>query len=85
MTKDDVLKVIQDHFADVVDDVEAGDIDPAKSMKDYGATSLDMIEVVSASMRQLKVKIPRSELNGIEDIAGLVDALYDAHQAKAAA
>jgi acyl carrier protein len=42
-------------------------------MKDYGANSLDLVEVVSRSMRELKVKIPRAELNKITDIQGLVE------------
>ncbi|MCK5797921.1 MAG: acyl carrier protein, partial [Deltaproteobacteria bacterium] len=41
-----------------------------------GANSLDIVEVVSSSMRQLKVKVPRSELANLEDIGALVDLLY---------
>ncbi len=40
-------------------------------MKDYGANSLDMIEVVSTSMRDLKIKVPRSELADINNIEQL--------------
>lgn len=82
MTRDDVLEVIKKHFLEIVEDVEYEELDASKSMKDYGATSLDMVEVVSASMRELRVKIPRSELNDITNIDGLVDALHQAHQAK---
>ncbi|MEM1265520.1 MAG: phosphopantetheine-binding protein [Pseudomonadota bacterium] len=82
MTRNDVLDVIKRHFLEIVEDIEADDLDPTKSMKDYGATSLDMVEVVSASMRELKVKIPRSELNEITNIDGLVDALLAAVEAK---
>ena len=82
MTRDDVLEVIKKNFLEIVEDVEYDQLDPSKSMKDYGATSLDMVEVVSASMRELRVKIPRSELNEITNIDGLVDALYNAHQTK---
>ena len=82
MTRDDVLEVIMSHFLEIVEDLDESDLDPSKSMKDYGATSLDMVEVVSASMRELKVKVPRSTLNGIADINGLVDALHEAVVAK---
>jgi acyl carrier protein len=83
MTRDEVFEVIKSHFLEIVEDVEADELDPKKSMKDYGATSLDMVEVVSASMRELRVKIPRSSLNEITDIDGLVDALHEAVSAKA--
>ncbi len=73
MTREEILAVIKKHLADAVDDVEVDAIDPKKSMMDYGANSLDLVEVVSRSMRELKVKIPRSELNNLENIEGLVD------------
>jgi acyl carrier protein len=45
-------------------------------MKDLGASSLDLVEIVSLSMRELKVKVPRSELATLNNIGGLVDLLY---------
>lgn len=55
-----------------MDDLDVDTIDTSKSMKDYGANSLDLVEVVSRSMRELKVKVPRAELNKITDIEGLI-------------
>jgi len=52
------------------------------SMKDLGINSLDIVEVVSASMRELKVKVPRSELSKLTDVNGLVDLLYKAASEK---
>ena len=49
-------------------------------MKDLGANSLDIVEVVSLSMRELKVKVPRSELAKLTDMGGLVDLLYSVSQ-----
>ena len=53
MTKEQVIEVIKKNIAANIDDIDAAAIDPQKSMKDYGANSLDMIEVVSTSMRDL--------------------------------
>ncbi len=77
MTKDEVMQVIKQNIVDNLDDVEMDDIDPSKSMKEYGANSLDMIEVVSTSMRELSIKIPRSELADIETIEQLADKFID--------
>jgi acyl carrier protein len=63
---------------DAVDGLEASKIDPARSMKDLGANSLDIVEVVSRSMRELKVKVPRSELSKLTNINELVDTLLKA-------
>jgi polyketide biosynthesis acyl carrier protein len=73
MTKEEVIEVIKKNIIDNLDDLENEEIDPKKSMKDYGANSLDMIEVVSCSMRELNIKIPRAELAEIENIEGLAD------------
>ena len=62
-------------------DIDPSSIDSARSMKELGANSLDMVEVVSSSMRELRIRIPRAELERIENIDGLVDVLF----AKAAA
>ena len=73
MTKEEIIEVIKENIVDNLDDVEISEIDPEKTMKDYGANSLDIIEVVSSSMRELNIKIPRSELADIKNIDGLAD------------
>lgn len=76
MTREHVLEVVKRHLVDTIEELEGVEIDPAKSMKDLGANSLDIVEVVSASMRELKVKVPRSELNKLTNINELVDMLH---------
>ena len=76
MTKEHILGVVKKHLMDVVDDLQESQIDPAKSMKEMGANSLDIVEVVSCAMRELKVKVPRSELSKLTNLCGLVELLY---------
>jgi acyl carrier protein len=85
MTKDKVLDVVRNHIIDTLDDIDEKDIDPTKSMKDLGANSLDIVEIVSCSMRELKVKVPRSELSKLTNITELVDLLYKVVNDQAAA
>ena len=82
MTREDVLEVVTRHLVDTIEELDGVEIDPAKSMKDLGANSLDIVEVVSCSMRELKVKVPRSELNKLENIHQLVDLLHRTVQEK---
>ena len=77
MTRQEVQLVVAKHLASAVDGLDPATVDPAKSMKDYGANSLDIVEVVSGAMRELKVKVPRAELGKLTDIDGLVGLLYD--------
>jgi len=76
MTKEEIIEVIKTNIVDNLDDLEITDIDPQKTMKDYGANSLDIIEVVSSSMRELQIKIPRSELADIKNIDELANKFH---------
>lgn len=73
--RDKVLEVLKKHLSECVEDIDVANLDTTRSMKDYGVNSLDMVEVVSRSMRELKVKVPRAELNKLKNIDGLVDLL----------
>ena len=73
MTREEVIAVIKKNIVNNIDDIKEDEIDPQKSMKDFGANSLDIIEVVSCSMRELKIKIPRAELAEIENVDQLAD------------
>jgi acyl carrier protein len=84
MTREEVLAVVARHLAQSVDGLDAATIDPQRSMKDYGANSLDIVEVVSGAMRELKVKVPRTELNKMTNLDGLVGLLYDIKSGAAA-
>ena len=84
ITREKVLEVVKGHLVDTIEELEGVEIDPSKSMKDLGANSLDIVEVVSCSMRELKVKVPRAELNKLTDIDALVDMLFEHAQAKEA-
>lgn len=67
-----ILATVEKNLLRSVDGV-ASPVDPAKSFGDYGANSLDVVEIVSATMRDLKIKIPRTELAGVKTIGGLVE------------
>lgn len=73
MTKEKIIEVLKENIVENLEEIEAADIDVSKSMKDYGANSLDMIEVVSSSMRELNIKVPRAELADITTIDALAD------------
>jgi acyl carrier protein len=77
ITREEVLGIVKKHLMDNIEDLEAASIDPSRSMKELGANSLDIVEVVSCSMRDLKVKVPRSELAQLSNMNGLVDLLFD--------
>jgi acyl carrier protein len=68
-----IVEAVKKHIVNAVKNIDADDIDLQKSMADYGASSLDIVSVVSGVMRELKIKIPRTELKNINSINGLID------------
>ncbi len=78
MNREEILDIVKKYIADAIDDVDCDNLDPSQSMKDIGINSLDIVEIVSRSMRELKVKVPRSELSKLGNINGLVDVLEQA-------
>ncbi len=77
MDKEHIVEVITRNLIENLDDVDPALINPEGSMRDFGANSLDIIEVVSCSMRELKIKVPRSELADIQNINQLADKFLE--------
>jgi acyl carrier protein len=85
VTREQILDIVKEHLMDNLEDLEDVEFDSSKSMKDLGANSLDIVEVVSCTMRDLKVKVPRSELSTLTNVDGLVDLLVKVVAEKEAA
>ena len=76
IAREEVLAVVKKHLSDIIEGLDPASIDPAKSLVDYGANSLDIVEIVSCAMRELKVKVPRAELTTLRNVDELVDLLH---------
>ena len=54
--------------------VEESEVTPTASfVDDLGADSLEIVEVVSRSMKELKIRVPRTELATAKNLSQLVD------------
>lgn len=85
MTREDIQAVVIRYLARAVDTIDPDTVDTSRSMKELGANSLDIVEVVSSSMRELRIKIPRSELSKLTDVDGLVDLLHETAESRESA
>ena len=78
MSKEQIYETLKKDILDQLEDeVEESEIDKEKSMVELGATSLDIVEIVSNTMRELKVKVPRDELAKLKNIDELVNKIAD--------
>lgn len=71
------------YLARAVEGLDPEAVDTTRSMKELGANSIDIVEVVSSSMRELRIKVPRAELNKLTNVDGLVDLLHRAAEERA--
>ncbi len=70
-----VFDVVKSNLLKVLIDLKPEQVTIDKSMADLGANSVDRVEVVMYSMEELGLDIPRAELHGAKNLAGLVDIL----------
>ncbi len=73
MTRQEIFSVIQSNMRMIIPAMDGREIVEEKSMRDYGADSLMMVEVVSRSMKQLRIKVPRAKLVPVTNLKELLD------------
>ena len=75
MTRTEILAVLKTNLSKIVEAARGKEIDETQSMKDYGADSLEVVEVASRTMKELKIRVPRTELAKAKTIGEFVDLL----------
>ena len=73
MTRADMFAVVKANIEKIVEGVDASRISEPVSLRDLGADSLQIVEVVSRSMKELKLKVPRTELSKARNLQDLLD------------
>jgi acyl carrier protein len=76
-----IREVILANLRDVVEGLEDVEIDTSKPITEYGAESIDILEVVGSSAREVGVKARREDLAGIETVDQLARRFYELKQA----
>jgi acyl carrier protein len=80
MDRNAVYSIVVGYLRKTIVDLDESNINPKQSMLAMGATSLDIVEIVSVSMRNLGVKVPRAALAELKCLDDLVDLLFRAVQ-----
>jgi acyl carrier protein len=73
MTRDEMFTVIKANIQKIIEGAKGHEITENDSMKNFAADSLEIVEVVSRSMKELKIKIPRTELSSAKNLKELLD------------
>ncbi len=78
MTREEMFDVIKSNIAEIIEGADALEINESHSMGDFAADSLEVVEVVARSMKQMKLKVNRSELLRAENLSDLLDIFEQA-------
>ncbi len=81
MSRDEIFAVVKSNVQIVIEGARDKEISESDSMRDFGADSLEIVEVVSRSMKQLRVKVPRVQLLDAQSLSDLVDLFENASNA----
>jgi acyl carrier protein len=73
MTREEIFAVVRSNIVNIVEGVPVDAISEGVSMRDLGADSLQIVEVVSRSMKQLRLKVQRTELSRARNLSDLLD------------
>jgi acyl carrier protein len=73
MSRDEIFTVVRGHITKIVDGVSPDAVREDVSMRELGADSLQVVEVVSRSMKELRLKVPRTELSRAKNLGDLLD------------
>jgi acyl carrier protein len=73
MTREEMFVVVKSNVQAIIEGAKGKEIRETESMRDFGADSLEIVEVVSRSMKQLKIKVPRTALLQANNLKDLLD------------
>lgn len=82
MTRNEVFEVVKAQIYRVASHLRGKEIQETDNLTDLGADSLDIVEVVSGSMKQLNIKVPRTRLSMVDEVSELLDLFEEALAAK---
>ena len=73
MTRSEIFAVVKTNMHKIIEETQGREIKEEMSMSDLGADSLQIVEVVSRSMKELRLKIPRTDLMKAGNLKELLD------------
>lgn len=83
MEKNDIVETLIENILCNIDGIQKEDIDLNVSLAELGADSIDIVEIISSSMRSLKIKASRTSLLGCKTVIDIANKLSELGNSKA--
>lgn len=78
MTRDELTALVKKEASEIIPGLDPRTVDTSASLRDQGASSLDVVELMSLLMRKLRLKVSRDELAKVSTLDGLIDLFLQA-------
>ncbi|MFJ8229742.1 acyl carrier protein [Streptomyces sp. NPDC094448] len=76
MPDQDVFALIVEHTREVIPELEEHPFQPAESLRDLGANSIDRAEIIMMTLQSLSLSIPLVELAQAQNIGELAELIH---------
>jgi acyl carrier protein len=73
MKREEVIGLLVKNLKKAIPEFEDEDLDTAKSYKDLGVSSLELVELVASSSNEMGVKLPPDALSSVKSTDDLAD------------
>jgi len=78
MKREEVLSKLLKICKEAVPELGGGKLDPNKTYRELGINSLDLMQILTVAMKELKAKIPTAQLSEVTTLNGLADLFVKA-------
>jgi acyl carrier protein len=84
MDRAEIFTVLKKNMTEIIGGARGREIQEThRLLQDFDADSLEVVEVISRTMKQVKIKVSRVRLNEANNIADLLDMFVAAQEAGA--
>jgi acyl carrier protein len=74
MDRETIFSTLKSNMQEIIEGARGRSIEETHSLvSDFHADSLEVVEVVSRTMKQLRIRVPRTQLSEPKNIGQLVD------------
>lgn len=77
MNRNELLNIIKNNMIKVIGPIIPEDISPSMELKDFGADSIQRVDIISLSIEEAGLNIPLVEFGRAKTIQDIADILYN--------
>lgn len=77
MIKNEIYDIVVRHTREVIPELENYTFTGVDRFRDFGANSIDKVEIIALTLESMALEIPLPELFFVQKLSDLADVLYE--------